>query len=231
MQLQPADMAAKRAASNLAIRVLSPEEVLVEPMQWREASNAPAIPSRMPPRPTDEHPENQAVAADWRRRVDEARAAGAREGESAGRAKALAELQPVIERSARAISELANYKPTLRKQAEADTVRLALAIARRILRREIAADPDALRGLVVAALEKLQAQEISRVKVHPSQASQIAGFIARTAPSIRVEVVPEPSLASGALIFETNHGNLDVSVESQLQEIERGLADRLQRYS
>jgi flagellar biosynthesis/type III secretory pathway protein FliH len=30
-------------------------------------------------------------------------------------------------------------------------------------------------------------------------------------------------------VFETAHGNLDASIESQLQEIERGLADRLHR--
>ncbi len=35
----------------------------------------------------------------------------------------------------------------------------------------------------------------------------------------------------GAVVFETERGNLDASVESQLQEIERGLADRLRRQS
>jgi flagellar biosynthesis/type III secretory pathway protein FliH len=31
----------------------------------------------------------------------------------------------------------------------------------------------------------------------------------------------------GTVIFETDRGNLDASVESQLREIERGLGDRL----
>jgi flagellar biosynthesis/type III secretory pathway protein FliH len=46
-----------------------------------------------------------------------------------------------------------------------------------------------------------------------------------------VEVIADPSRAVGTVIFETQHGNLDASVESQLQEIERGLADRLRRQS
>jgi flagellar biosynthesis/type III secretory pathway protein FliH len=37
----------------------------------------------------------------------------------------------------------------------------------------------------------------------------------------------DPSLAPGSVIFETTMGSLDVSVEAQLAEIERGLADRL----
>ena len=37
--------------------------------------------------------------------------------------------------------------------------------------------------------------------------------------------------STGAVIFETPRGNLDAGVESQLQEIERGLADRLRKQS
>jgi len=33
------------------------------------------------------------------------------------------------------------------------------------------------------------------------------------------------------VLFETPRGNLDAGVESQLQEIERGLADRLRKQS
>jgi flagellar assembly protein FliH len=42
-----------------------------------------------------------------------------------------------------------------------------------------------------------------------------------------VEVIADPSAEPGAVIFETDRGNLDASLESQLKEIERGLADRL----
>ena len=55
----------------------------------------------------------------------------------------------------------------LRAEAEADLVQLSLAIARRVLRRELAIDPEALHGLILGALEKLSGQEISRVRVHP----------------------------------------------------------------
>jgi flagellar biosynthesis/type III secretory pathway protein FliH len=44
-------------------------------------------------------------------------------------------------------------------------------------------------------------------------------------------VLADPSRELGTVIFETQRGNLDASVESQLQEIERGLADRLRRHS
>jgi flagellar assembly protein FliH len=161
----------------------------------------------------------------------EARAAGVEEGEAAGRNRAAAELQPVIERLARAIDELGQMRARLRKEAEADLVRLSLAIAHRVLRRELAVDPDALRGLVLAALEKLQSQEICRARVHPSHAALVSGCLQQIVTDHSVEVIADPSCELGAVVFETERGNLDASVESQLGEIERGLADRLRRRS
>jgi flagellar assembly protein FliH len=43
--------------------------------------------------------------------------------------------------------------------------------------------------------------------------------------------VADASREPGAVIFETQRGNLDASIESQLQEIERGLTDRLGRHA
>src|SRR5207245_183547 len=94
-------------------------------------------------------------------RVREAHAAGIREGEAAGRARATAEVQPVIDRLTRSIEEISGLRARLRAEAEADLVQLSLAIARRVLRREIALDPEALHGLILGALQKLQGQEVT----------------------------------------------------------------------
>jgi flagellar assembly protein FliH len=158
-----------------------------------------------------------------------ARAVAHREGEAAGRSRASAELQPVLERLSSTVADLASLRPRLRREAEADMLQLALAIARRVLRRELAIDPEALHGLVLAALEKLALQDIARVRVHPSQAALVSTILRQSGGASTVEVAPDPALASGDAIFETSRGSLDASIETQLQEIERGLADCLRR--
>jgi flagellar assembly protein FliH len=162
-------------------------------------------------------------------RAREAYAAGMREGETVGRKRGAAELQPVIDRLARSIEEIGGMRARLRAEAEADLIQLALAIARRVLRRELVIDPAALHGLVLGALEKLGGQEISRVRVHPSHVGLITESLRQNSASAKVEVIADPSRDLGAVIFETPRGNLDASVDSQLQEIERGLADRLRK--
>jgi flagellar assembly protein FliH len=167
---------------------------------------------------------------DCQQRIQAAHAAGVREGEVSGRQQATAELQPVLGRLARSIEEMGGLRARFRREAEADLIALSLAIARRVLRRELNVDPEALHGLVLAALEKLQAQEIRRVKVHPSHVAIVAACLQQAGGSA-VEVVPDASREPGAVVFETQRGNLDASVESQLREIERGLADRMRRPS
>jgi flagellar assembly protein FliH len=154
-----------------------------------------------------------------------------REGEANGRRLAAAELEPLMARLSATIEELACMRPRLRHEAEADLVKLALAIARRILRRELSVDPDALSGLVLSALDKLQGQEIVRVRVHPAQAAPVTAGLRNNPAGGSVEVVSDPSREPGTILFETARGNLDASMESQLLEIERGLADRLRRHS
>lgn len=200
----------------------------VEPMLWRAAGTGSAA---------EEFP--QAIpgfsGSDWERRAEqrlrEAHAAGVREGEAAGHRRALAELHPVMERLSRSIEEISSLRSRLRHEAEGDLVKLALAIARRILARELAIDPDALHGLVLGALEKLRSQEICRVRVHPAQEAMVLACLRQGIPSQTIPVIADPSSDPGAVVFETDRGNLDASVESQLQEIERGLTDRLRRYA
>ncbi|MEN6534020.1 MAG: FliH/SctL family protein [Bryobacteraceae bacterium] len=162
---------------------------------------------------------------DIERRVREAHKAGQREGETAVRAQ----IAPIIEQLARSIESLASLRPSLRRQAEEDVVRLALAIARRVIRRELTVDPEPLGGIVRTALEKLQGQEICRVRVWPEHEATLKHTLERLGAPSGIEIVADRSRQPGDVLFETARGVLDASIETQLQEVERGLADRLHR--
>ena len=201
----------------------------VEPVLWRRVPSAGAARPATRETPQDEARRLAQLEQQTEQRAREAYAAGVREGEAAARARSAAEIQQTIGRLSRAIDEIASLRPRLRAEAEADLIRLALAIARRVLRRELVIDPEALHGLVLGALEKLQGQEIARVRVHPSHASLVSTCLREIREGAAIEVVPDPTRQIGDVVFETQRGNLDASVESQLQEIDRGLADRLRK--
>jgi len=162
------------------------------------------------------------------KRVREAREAGRAEGEAQARAEAQEEVRSTVERMANAIAELDQYRVQLLRQTETDAVRLSIAIARRVLRRELTVDPSAIEGLVRAALERLQSQESCRVRMHPDFVPALRDCVERMGMEGRVEIVSDAAQEPGAAVFEMSRGSLNASIDSQLKEIERGLADRFQ---
>jgi flagellar assembly protein FliH len=162
-------------------------------------------------------------------RLDTARQQGRAEGEAAGLARAGQRLDPVIANLSAAINELAQQRARLRADAEEDTVKLAIAIARRVLHRELSTDPEAILGLVKAAFGKLNARETHRLRVSPEDAAALEENRARLELPPRVEIARDPSLRRGSAVFETSRGELDASVDTQIAEIERGLADVMKR--
>lgn len=156
-------------------------------------------------------------------------AAGREDGIASVRAEAEAAIAAIREKAsaqaAATVEQSVELRRRLRQQMEADLVQLAVAIARRILRRELAVDPDALLGIVKSTVERLAARELLTVRVAPADAARLRARLPDLRLPDRVEVIEDPSLTWGALIFDTTRGHYDASVETQIDEIDRGLAD------
>ena len=150
-------------------------------------------------------------------------------GETAAQHRAQQKLDPVLQALNTMIAELASLKKRVRAEAEDDAVKLAIAIARRVLYRELSTDPDAIVGLVAAAFGKLNARELMRLRVTPTDAATIQNYRAKLQIPAALEIVADGTLPPGSAIFETTRGDLDASVDTQLAEIDRGLTDILKR--
>jgi flagellar assembly protein FliH len=219
----------------------------IAPLSWRRAGG-PAAAAKGPPAPLVMHrvesghfqPESvlhdevrglrarfAEVEAAAETRVREARESAYREGEAAGRNQGIGQVQPVLEKLAQSIREIAELRPKLRHEAETDVVKLALSIAKKVLHRELASDPEAISGLIRVAMEKIRVHEIVRVRIHPQQHGPVQQAIARFAMGAEVEIAADSKLPLGGVVVETTRGDFDASVDVQLKEIERGLTDRL----
>ena len=157
-------------------------------------------------------------------------AKGRRDADADSQQRVNVALQNTAERLASSIKQLTDLRPRMVKEAEADLLRLALAIAQRILHRQLVIDTTALEALVKVSLDRLGRQEQIHARVHPALVEPIRNALARLA-SRPIDVAGDANLETGGLIFETGRGQLDVSINSQLDEIERGLIDRLENRS
>jgi len=208
-------------------RILTGREAEAQPIVWRRAPLASRPPAAGNLYAGQARGNEEASPAVSRQELDQQSQAayrrGFQEGEAAGTQAAEARLGPVLEKLAQTIAGLGGYRRRLRQEAEADLVRLAVAIARRVLRRELSVDPEALLGVVKAALERMAARERCSVRLHPSQMEAVRRHL--EGGGLNVEIAADHSLEPGAVIFESAAGSVDAGVETQLNEIERGLAD------
>jgi flagellar assembly protein FliH len=100
---------------------------------------------------------------------------------------------------------------------------LAITIARRVLNREMATDPEAILGLVKAAFQRCDARETYRLRVSPTDAEVVRENREPLRLPPAVEIVSDAGLARGSAIFETSRGELDASAATQLAEIREAL--------
>ena len=110
---------------------------------------------------------------------------------------------------------------------EHEVVRLALAVAARILRREAQMDPLLLTGVVRVALGQLSASTEVRLRVPAAELDLWTEAMALL-PNLPVkpEVVSGSGLRLGDCVIETQMGTVDLGVRAQLGEIERGFFDK-----
>jgi flagellar assembly protein FliH len=110
-------------------------------------------------------------------------------------------------------------------EIEAEVVKLALAVAARILNRESAMDPTLLEGVVRVALAKLgePAGAVLRMNIEDEEVWRTA----MKGTGLRVEGVV--GLERGALQLEAEGGVAELGIAAQLVEVERGFFDLLAR--
>lgn len=214
-----------------------PEEV--GPIRWRMAEQ-PA--SSLGPRPS---PPDQArtrsmepagiplaeveakLAAAYQKGVEE----GRQQAQAGAQDAARQQIAPVLQNLASAAQQMTRAGAQIRKENEANLVKLAIAIARRTLHREIQTDPEAILGLVRSAFDRLDARETHQLRLASSEASIVEQHRGSLGLPERLKIIADPSLPAGSAIFETSRGEMDASVMTQLDEIERGFADLVKRRS
>lgn len=112
------------------------------------------------------------------------------------------------------------------ESVEAEVVKLALAIAARILRREASSDPLLLVGAVRAALGQVSAATEVRLLV-PGAELELWREAVALLPNLalRPEVLAGEGMQLGECRMETSLGNADLGLRAQLAEVERALLE------
>jgi flagellar assembly protein FliH len=190
---------------------------------WQRPSKAASGPDRG---------ELEAVLKDA---VDAARREGVLEGEKRGRNEVRDELvrdmRATVERERQNIAEAVRQFVGAREryfvEVEQEVVKLALAIAARVLHREAQMDSMLLTGAVRVVLEKMADHSGVLLRVPVTDAEAWEKALETTLASERPAVTGDARLGRGDCVLETSMGRVELGIRVQLEEIEKGFFDLL----
>jgi flagellar assembly protein FliH len=111
---------------------------------------------------------------------------------------------------------------------EGQVIKLSLAIAARVLHREAKIDPLLLSAAVRVALEKVAEESETRLRVAASDLPLWQAEFDSLAVG-DVKLIGQEGMARGECVLETSVGTVELGIEAQLGEIERGFYDLLQK--
>ena len=157
-------------------------------------------------------------------------AKGFKEGEKAGRSvkgEEIVEYNRLTTLLLKLSSDVKFLTEESLSEADQNVFKISVAIAERILRKEIAADSEAILGFVTEGLKKMTPADSACIRIHP----QDAAFLTQKTPellqavsgipSLRFEI--DPTLLPGDCIVESREQSLDGRLKSQLSRMEQHL--------
>jgi flagellar assembly protein FliH len=200
---------------------------------WEEAGGGVSAPhhARSSKDGSDGAAVDERLAEETKRSFEAGRERGRLEGCQADREAQAAGAKREEERRkrelARLIEEFAEGRDRFLMSVEHEVVKLALAVAARILRREAQMDPLLLTGAVRVALGQLAAASEVQLRVPAAQVEMWTEAVALI-PHLKMKplVIADEEMRLGDCAVESKVGTVDLGVRSQLGEIERGFFDR-----
>jgi flagellar assembly protein FliH len=150
-------------------------------------------------------------------------AKGFAQGERAGLEAAAKRGDAMLRRLTQTLEEMTDLRARMIRETEQQMVTLALAVARRVIQREISLDRDLLIAIARVALDRLGDDAKISVRLNPDD--HAATEAARTAAwtGTHVTVVADPRVPRGGCRIESDFGALDAGVDAQIQELAHAL--------
>jgi flagellar assembly protein FliH len=228
----------------MAVRLIkqgSPEASKIQPLPIGEQSDGPALREwdaqaksadegailHMPASPAPK----QGIQIDTAAQVDLAQVEktafenGFHQGEKAGMEMAEKKAEAIMRRYGDSLRELGRYKASLYSQVEREVVKLAVEVAKKIVHREIQADPEIIQTLVKVALGRVSERSSVTVRVNPIDCNFLLekhpGWVQEEGGGHEVTLAADKSVERGGCLVQTDCGDVDARIEEEFREVER----------
>jgi len=147
-----------------------------------------------------------------------------------GKKEGEATIFPLKKMLSQAINELKREKKNFLEKSEKAVVEIALAIAKKIIKREVSSDPEITKRIIEEALRRIKDPRSGKIiiKVNPNDweiLTHTDELFPLNLAEGEVKIEKDGSIQSGGCIVETEGEIINASIENQLEEISRALKE------
>jgi flagellar assembly protein FliH len=153
----------------------------------------------------------------------EAFARGYEQGERDAAAAARAHTEAVLNRVAETLQELAGLRRAILRDAERDMVQLSLAIAQRVVRREVFVDREVVVAIARVALDRLGERQGVTVRLHPDDHAYAVARHGTQWAGEGITVIADADVPAGGCRVTSPGGTIDTGIDAQFAELARGM--------
>jgi len=155
---------------------------------------------------------------------------GIQEGETRGRAETEMEMQRAME----LVGQVGVARLQALQQAEQDIIELAMAVARKIIHREVAGQPGIVGEQVRRTIEYLSTTGLVRVLVHPDEVESLESVQTtlknREGQAVPIVIEADPTIQAGGCRVESDTHVLDATIDAQLGLIREELTSEQEEH-
>ena len=131
----------------------------------------------------------------------------------------------VLEDYTKELSNLGNLRDDIFKKSERGIINLVLKICKKILKTELTLNPDLVRAIVKAGIERAITPGKMKLRINPEDAKFVQDNLSKIMESTEIArnilIERDETIERGSCIVTNNYGEVDARIEEQLQEIER----------
>ncbi|GHV77056.1 flagellar assembly protein FliH [Spirochaetia bacterium] len=154
----------------------------------------------------------------------EATEAGFKEGREAGYTEGKAEADRLIERVQTVLERAQGRREEILVETEQQIVDLVLLMARKVIKIISETQKDVVQENIIAALHKVKSRGTITIRVNVRDleltTEHIDGFIQKMEGVKGIQVAEDSTVDPGGCIIETDFGEIDARISSQLAELE-----------
>lgn len=136
----------------------------------------------------------------------------------------------IVENLEKFFDEIGNLKHEILKQYEKEILSLIFAVAEKIVHHEVRSEVSTVKDVIFHALETAMEKNKVIFNVNPEDYD----YVEKIKPELfnkykeikSIIVTPDPSVSKGGCFLETPYGDIDATLESQMEKI----CESLQKY-